>query len=213
MNEQKEELKEMPKGCGPGCNCGTAGGGSSRVKWVVCGVVLLAAVATAAVHVSRTRAVNDPVKTQGYSTTIPAVAPVEVVETAAVDCGWGVPLNALSELNIAATNTDAVFVVVPSSDTNRTVAIQKDVSAATATITARGVKTGMFLMGRDSQEYAGVVQQIGVPAVLVMCKGAGMVAVPDKQVNQDNLLKAFVGASRPSGCGPSGCGPGQSSCN
>jgi hypothetical protein len=179
---------------------------------VVSGVVVLAAVVTVAAHVARARAADSQAKPQEYAVTIPAGAPASA-KPAAEDAGWGAPLKAMADLNQVATNTDAVFVVLPSNDAERMAAIRKEVTAAAATITARGTETGTFLLSKEAQEYAGFVQQVGAPAVLAMCKGKGMAVVKDKEITHESLLKAFVGASRPSGCGPSGCGPGSSGCN
>jgi hypothetical protein len=214
MSEQNDEQKKEAGACGPGCNCGTTGGVGSRMKWLICGVVALAAVVTVAAHVSRTRAANHPAKALEYAVSIPGTAGAAAAQPAAVPEAdvWAAPLKALSELNVVATNTEAVFVVLPSSDVERMTAIRKEVSAAAATITARGSRMGKFLLSQDSQEYAALAKQIGTPAVLAMYKGRGMAGVPDKEITQDGLLKAFVGASRPSGCGPSGCGPGASGC-
>ena len=205
MNEQNENQEQESGTCGPGCNCGTTGF-SSRTRWVVCGVVALAAVVTAAVHVSRVEAADNQKKKQDYSSAIPVVAVTNTAKPADA-AGWGVPLKALAELNTVATNTEAVFVVVPSLDGDRTAAIQKEVAAAATTITGRGTKVGTFLLSRDAQEYAGLVQQVGAPAVLTMVKGGSMAAVKDKEVTQDGLLKAYVAASRPSSCCGSSCGP------
>ena len=209
MSEQNDTQKEEAGACGPGCSCGTTGVGS-RVKWVICGVVAAAAVVTVAAHVARTNAAAKQAKSQGYTTVIPVVAPVESAKPAAG--GWGVPLKTMDDLNEVATNTEAVFVVVPSSDADRTAAIQKEVAAAAATITARGTQMGTFLLSRDARDYAGLVQQTGAPAVLALYKSRGSAVVQDKEIAQESLLKAFVGASRPSGCGPSGCGPDASGC-
>lgn len=197
--------------CGPGCNCGT-GGGSARVKWVVCGFVALAAVVTVAAHLSRTRSAKSQGK-QEYATAIPVITATETAQTTTEADGWGAPLTALSELNLVATNTDGVFIVLPSGDATRTAAIQKEVAAAATTISGRGSRMGTFLLSRDAQEYGTIVAQVGAPAVLAMCKGRGMAAVRDREVTQEGLLRAFVASSRPSGCGPSGCGPGSSGCN
>jgi len=211
MNEQNNEQKPAVETCGPGCGCGPTGSGS-RMKWIICGVVALAAVVTVAAHVARDRSADAP--RQGYSTTLAAVAPEgAATPPVAADAGdWGTPLTGLAELNVVATNTEAVFVVIPSSDPARTSVIQKEVTTAAATIAARGTKMGTFLLSRDSLQYAGLAQQVGAPAVLAMCKGMGTAAVPDQQITQEGLMKAFVGASRPSSCSPSGCGPASSGC-
>ena len=212
MNEQNDSQKEESEACGPGCSCGTAGSGL-RTKWVICGIVALAAVATAAIHVSRTRTADSQSKPREYQAVVPVVAAAATAKPASDDNVWGPQLKSLSELNVVASNTEAVFVVLPSSDNARTAAIQKEVSAAAAMIGTRGTKMGTFLLSLDSQEYAGLVKQVSAPAVLAMCKGGGMSSVSDKEITQDSLLKAFVGASRPSGCGPSGCEPGATGCN
>ena len=214
MNEQSDSRKQESGACGPGCSCGTTGV-SARTKWVMCGVVALAAVVTVAAHVSRTRAANSQAKPQGYAVSIPVTAGDKAVDASpAVESDvWAAPLKTLTELNLVATHTEAVFVVLPSADADRTAAVQKEVATAAATITARGTKMGKFILSQDAQEYAALVQQIGAPAVLAISKGRGMAGVPDKQITQDGLLKAFVGSSRPSGCGPSGCGPSAAGCN
>ena len=217
MNEQNHESKPPVETCGPACSCG-AGGGSARMKWVICGLVVLAAAVVVADRVARTSEAGAQAK-PGYTAVIPAAAPVDVAKAApagsAASDAWGSPLKGLAELNLVATNTEAVFVVVPSGDTARTAAIQKEVSMAASTITSRGTKMGTFLLSRDASDYEGLTRQIAAPAVLVMYKGRGTAAVADKQITQEDLLKAFVGASRPppAGCGPSGCGPSSTGCN
>ena len=208
MNEQNENREQEAGLCGPGCNCGSSGLGK-RAKWVICSVVAAAAVVTAATHVARLNAAESQEKPAGYSTSIVAVATTNAVKPAVELAGWGAPLKALAELNIVATNTEAVFVVVPSSEGTRTAAIQKEVAGAAATMTGKGTKVGTFLLSPDSKDYAGVVEQVGSPAVLAMVKGRGMAVVKDKEVTQEGLLKAYVGASRPSsGC----CGSSSSGC-
>lgn len=206
---QKQETDVCEPGCG--CSCGTGGGGA-RMKWVICGLVVLAAIVTVATHVTRTTKTAGQTATQGYAATIPAVAGQEIEQSTTQTDVWAAPLKALTDLNVVATNTDGVFVVLPSNDAERMETVRKEVVAAAATISARGSRMGKFILSQNSQEYATLAQQVGTPAVLAMCKGLGMTAVPDKEVTQGNLLKAFISASRPSGCGPSGCGPGGAGC-
>ncbi len=212
MNEQNSTQMKDGTGCGPGCHCGATGGGA-RMKWIICGIVAVAAIGTVAVHISRAGAEETPSK-QDYALPAPVAAAIDAEKSnpvaGAID--WGAPLQAMADLNKVATNTEAVFVVIPSADAARTAAIQKDVSTAAATLTGRGTKMGTFLLSPSSEEYTAVSKQIGAPAVLVMYKGRGMMTVADKDVSQEGLLQAFVGASRPSSCGPSGCGPASSGC-
>ena len=177
-----------------------------RAKWLISGAVVLAACVVTAARISGAK--DEKPQTQGFA--MPAVAARAVAPAAmsATDSNWGSPLKGISELNVVATNTDAVFVVIPSEDAVRTAAIQKEVAAASATITGRGTKVGKYLLSKDAEDYTGVVAQVGAPSVLAMVKGRVMAVVADKEVSQDALLKAFVGASRPqSGCGAGGCGP------
>ena len=214
MNEQNDDLKQMTEACGPGCSCGTSSG-NSRIKWVVCGVVALAVVVIVAARITNMRDVNSQAKLDNYQVTIPSVTADRAEKSPLVsDSGaWTSPLKSLAALNQVAADTEAVFVVLPSNDADRTAAIQKEVSAAAATIIERGTKMRTFLLSQDSQEYASLAQKISTPAVLAMYKGRGMVAVPDKEITQASLLKAFVGSSRPSGCCPSGSSPSSSKCN
>lgn len=212
MNEQNEVQKQEAGACGPGCGCGTAGT-SSRMKWMICGVVALVSIGVVAARISNTRT-NSQTGQQDYASAVQKIASVGSVTPApaANSSPWGAPLNGLAELNEAAAATQAVFVVLPSSDADRTIAIQKEVSAAAATINGRGVRMGKFVLSQLSQDYAGIVKQVGAPAVLAICKGRGIAAVSDNEVTQDNLLRAYVGSSRSSDCGSGGCGPSSSGC-
>lgn len=210
MSGRNDEVKRETGTCGPGCSCNCVSGGrlgGNGGKWLVSGVAVLAACAVVAARVVGEKEAAQKAE-QGFA--LPgAVAPaVETAADASDVAGWDAPLKGLAELNVVATNTEAVFVVIPSDDIARTEAIQKEVAAATATISGRGTKTGKYLLGKDAEDYKGVVAQIGAPSVLAMVKGKGMAVVADKEVSQDALMKAFVGASRPRmGCGAGGCGP------
>lgn len=206
VSGQNDTVKPEVGACGPGCNCGSTGIGKGS-KWLICGVVVLAAVGVTVARISGAKTTGQ--KAQGFA------LPVGAAGAVATDAAWGIPLKGMSELNLVATNKDAVFVVIPSDDNARTEAIQKEVAAASAVITGRGTKTGKFLLSKNAEDYKGVVTQVGAPAVVTMVKGCGMAVVADKEITQEALLKAFVGASRPrsSGCGTSACDPSSSGCN
>jgi len=214
MKNQNDEVKQNAVVCGPGCGCGQSGGGSGK-KWAVCGIVVIAAAVVVAAHVARTEKAASKTNQQGFAAAVPTVATPEAVQSApaVVSNTWGAPLKAMADLNNVAADYAGVFLVLPSGDPIRTATIQKDVSAAAATIGARGTKMGTFLLSNDSKDYSAVKQQAGAPAVLALSKGGGMAVVADKQITQDSLLKAFVSSTRPSGCGPSGCGPSSAGCN
>ena len=205
MSGQSDEVKNEAGTCGAGCNCGSGGVGKGG-KWLISGIVVLAACAVVAARVGGEKEAA-PKAEQVFA--LPVVAAPATAPSAAPDvAGWDAPLKGLSELNVVATNTEAVFVVIPSADAARTAAVQKEVAAAVTTLTGRGTKAGKFLLSKDAEDFKGVAAQLGAPSVLAMVKGMGMSVVADKDVSQDALMKAFVGASRPrSGCGAGGCGP------
>jgi len=207
MSGQINEATSEAGDCGPGCscNCGTGGLGKGG-KWLISGVVVLAACAVTAAKISGAKEATP--QAQGFAMPAVAASAAAPAAVSATDATWGSPLKGISELNVVATNTEAVFVVIPSDDAARTAAIQKEVAAASATISGRGTKMGKYLLSRDAEDYKGVVAQLGAPSVLAMVKNRGMSVVADKDVTQDALMKAFVGASRPrTGCGAGGCGP------
>jgi hypothetical protein len=207
MNGQSDEVKNEAGTCGPGCSCNSESAGvGKRAKWLISGAVVLAACVVTAAKISGAKeTATQPA--QGYA--LPAVSAnaTAAATVKPIDASWGTSLKGISELNVVATNTDAVFVVIPADDAARTEAIQKEVETAVTTLSGRGTKTGKFLLSKDAEDYKGVVAQTGAPAVLALVKGKGMSVVADKDVTQDALLKAFVGASRPSACGAGGCGP------
>lgn len=206
MSRQNDEVKNESGTCGAGCSCnGGSGGLGKGSKWLISGVVVLAACVVTAAKISGAKEAAP--QAQGFA--MPAVVAGASAPTAAVaDATWGSPLKGISELNMVATNTEAVFVVIPADDAARTDAIQKEVTAAASMISEKGTQVGKFLLSKDAEDYKGVVAQTGAPAVLAMVKGKGMSVVADKEVTKDALLKAYVGASRPrSACGAGGCGP------
>jgi len=206
MNGQNLDGEPTAGTCGCGCTCGGKGGGA-RTKWLVCAVVAVVAAIVVGARLSGTPAA-DRQKKAGYAGLLPAAALANGTQAVAACHGqvWGLPLQSLAELNQVATNTDSVFLVLPSTNLIRLAAIQKDVASAAATLTSRGIRTGTFLLSQNAGEYAMLVQQVRAPAVLAMVKGCGMASVADQEITQAALLKAFVVASRPSSCGASGCG-------
>lgn len=211
MNGQNDEVKNEAGNCGLGCNCGSSRAGKTA-KWVICGVVAVAAIGVTLARVAGTKEAEKP--SQGFALPATSMANTPTIAAGTNETAWAAPLKEMAALNTVATDTDAVFIVIPSTNEVRTAAIQQEVSAACATIVGRGTKTGKYLLSKDASDYKEVAGQIGAPAVLAMVKGRGMSVVADKDVTKDALLKAFVTASRPrQSCGPSGCGPSSSGCN
>lgn len=209
MSGQSDDVRDEAGNCGPGCacNCGSASGLGKRAKWLICGTVMLAACAVVAARVAGDKE-GTPKAEQGFA--LPAVGGASAAPAAAPAAltGWESLPKGLAELNVVATNTEAVFVVIPSDDATRTAAIQKEVAAAADSIQEKGTKMGKFLLSKEAEDYKAVAQQLGAPSVLAMVKSCGMGVVADKDVSKDALLKAFVTASRPrTSCGAGGCGP------
>ena len=198
MSGQNGAVKPETGTCRRSCG---ATGMVTRSGRLVCGVVVLAVVSvTAAPSLGGKEAAPQ---TQGVAVS---------AAVSATDPTWGTPLKSMRELKVLATNTETVFVVVPSDDAARTEAIQREVTAAVSALTEGGTNSGKFLLGKETADYKVLVEDFGAPAVLI--KGARMNAVTDKNVTKDALLKAFASVSRPlrfarpmSGCGAGGCGP------
>ena len=190
MNAQNHEQKQGAESCDCGCNCATTSP-KAMMKWLVFGLIATSAV-IAGVIVTTGASVVDRPPLPGSSTS----------------AAWGAPLHSLDDLNLVATNTDAVFLVVPSADLARLAVIRKEVSTAAVTIRSRGIQIGTYQLSKDVPEYGELVEQVGAPAVLAMSKGLGMSAVADKDVTQKRLLQALDASAKPSGCGAGGCGAG-----
>jgi len=234
MSTKNEERKpignmEAPKqeasACGPGCGC-HAGGPSSRMRWIVGAVIILAAgvlVAKALIknnNASAEQAVSGSQTAAGFAA-LPAVqasAPVAnavpakddattVTVTAAVK-----ELGALNELNAVAADTGGVFVFLAGKNDPLIKAPLAQMRSAAKTIEAQGQKIGLFTLKTDSPDYAQVAAQTGVPCVIAMVKGRGMVPVSG-DITETKLVQGFVAASSAGGCGPASAGCGPSGCN
>lgn len=209
MNDQNNQFKQTEKSCGPGCNCGAPAAGA-RMKYVICGIVILAAVVVVAGRF--TVKTNNAAQTRpaGYAATLPEVAKPAIEQSgpvAAVSNAWGTPLKSLADLNTAAADTEGVFIVLASSDSEVMAAIQKEILSAAEKIKSSGSRMGTYLLSQNAPEYAVLAQQVGVPAVIAMRKGLGSALVQASRITQENLMRAFVAASRPSTCCSSGSGP------
>ena len=136
MNRQSDGVKNEAGTCGPGCscNCESAGVGK-RAKWLISGAVMLAACAVTAAKISGAKEA-DP-KAQGFA--LPVVAVNAAAPAATGGAGWEVPLKGMRELNVVATNTEAVFLVIPSDDAARTEARQ---AVAPVSVSIRIIRTG-----------------------------------------------------------------------
>lgn len=120
---------------------------------------------------------------------------------------WGPELDSLASLNKAATDTDAVFILLAANDQASSDAATKQIEAAAGTIRGGGKRISAFRLKQGTADYANLTKQLSIPCVLALVRGGGMSGVPAGQITETNLIQAFVAASRPaSGCCPPGSG-------
>lgn len=226
-NEDREKTnnmeapKEEASSCGPGCGC-HSGGQSSRIRWIVGLVIILAAGVLVARAMMKNSSAQADIKAPGFAALpIAGQTPAPVANAApATGDATAVPvtvaiqeLGALSELNAVAADTGAVFVFLAGKNDPPIKAPLAQMRSAAKTIEAQaGIKIGLFRLKTDSPDYARVAEQMPVPCVLAMVKGRGMIPV-SSDITEAKLIQGFVAASSGGGggCGPSGCGP--SGCN
>ncbi|MFH0880358.1 MAG: hypothetical protein V2A34_11650 [Lentisphaerota bacterium] len=215
MSRENEKLNTEKPACGPGCGC-HAQGPSSRIRWVA-GVIVLAA---AGVLVARAMIKEPTASTgkgaEGFATMLPAEqqlssegqlsAPATEADRTAKE------IAAISDLNMVAADSDAVFVLIPGKDSASEKPPMTEIQAAVRTLETQGRKIGIFTLKTDSPDYAQVSLQVTAPGVLAMVKGRGMSAVSG-EITETKLMQAFVGASSAGGCGAgSSCGPSTAGC-
>ena len=186
-----ELLKQEASACGPGCGCHTVGP-SSRSRWVVGVIVLVAAGVLVARAVVRNNDATADAATSGFAsvTTTPQTPPPASEAPTAVK-----EIAALSELNTVAVDTDAVFVFLPRKGDAPGAMPIAPIQGAVRTIESRAnSKVGIFALNASAPEYAQLAVQVAVPGVIAMVKGRGMSAVSG-EITEAKLVQAFVGAS------------------
>jgi len=120
---------------------------------------------------------------------------------------WGPELDSLALLDKAAANSDAVFILLAAEDRQSNQAATRQIEAAIRKIQTGGTTISAFRLRQGAPSFANFAEQLSVPSVLAMVKGAGMSAVSADQITEMKLIQAFVSASRPSaGCCPPGSG-------
>jgi len=122
-------------------------------------------------------------------------------------------INSMNDLNTAAASVNAVFVVLQDSNGPGNTEINSSISKVVKSLDSFGIKAGVFALAQASAEFGSISKQIPVPSVLALVKGGGMTVV-SKDINESNLMQAFVAASRSGGgCGTSSSGCAPSGCN
>ena len=222
MNDQANEAPEATNGtcesekqetscCASGCGC-HATGTANRMRWVLGGIVLLAAAFLEARGVMK-----DGGSSCQKSASCFLVAPVAggtaamtngVSATAGTGDSSGVlagtEIDALADLNVVATNTDAVFVYVPakSATTNRVPVAE--IAGAVKAVQKQGAKVAVFTLKMGSRDHEQVAAQMALPVVLAMVKGRGAIPVSG-EITETKLVQAFIAASSAGCCGAGGC--------
>jgi len=209
--ENKDELKGAAESCGPECGCQRPSSGR-RMKIVICGVVLLLAVGVIAARLSITGKAEAQQSQANYSSMLNQLSEPKPGQAAQTSKAWGTALNSMADLNAAAADTDAVFVVLPTEDDAEMARIEHELSEATSAVSSRGVRIKAFLLSAASQDYPRLAKQIGAPAIITMYKGRGSTVVSGDKISKDALLNAVVASSRPVSGGCCGGGAAKSSC-
>lgn len=202
----REPMEQQPPACGPRCDCHTMES-SSRVRWVLGAIVLGAAIAMAARAMVKSKAVSPDKGVSGFATGVVSTSTNNAPVT--VDTGAGSEISALSDLNAVASDTNAVFVLLPDRRRESGNAPMAEIQSAARMLEARGGKLGVFTLKPGVRDYERITAQVAVPGVLAMVKGRGISAISG-EITESELIQAFVAASRAGGCGPSagsGCCP------
>lgn len=220
-NEDVNKVEESGCGCGPGCGCAPKGL-STKIKIIVCLVVLIAAGIVLGRGYLKKSAESKNKPDEAFATTLPAAsktipAQIEKEEAKGSDKKqekpklWGEPLGSLESLNKVAGDVDAVFIFISGKADDKNAAITKEIENAAGKFQASGSSISAYTLVNVSKDYEQITKQAPAPCVLAMVKGKGM-SVVSNDVTEAKLLQALVTASRPSACGPSGCGPSSAGC-
>ncbi|MCD6327896.1 hypothetical protein J7M28_10125 [bacterium] len=210
--EEKDELEGAEECCGPECSCQSPASGSGRrVKFFICGIVLLVAVGVVAARLSITGVTEAQKGQANYSSTLNQVSQPRPGQASQTSNEWGA-LNSLAELNTAAATTEAVFVVLPAEDDAEMARIEQALNEATSAVSSRGIRVRTFLLSEASRDYARMVRQNGTPTIITMYKGRGSNVISGHRISKDALLKAVVASSRPVSGGCCSGGASKSGC-
>jgi hypothetical protein len=108
-------------------------------------------------------------------------------------------IGAIAELNIVATNLDAVFVFLPGKESISADSFLTPMQSAARTIESKGLKCGLFTLKTGSRDYDQIAGQISLPGVLAMVKGCGMSAISG-DITETKLVQGYVAASSAGKC-------------
>jgi hypothetical protein len=184
-----------------GCDCGNTVKRKTQ-NIAICLVVLLAVVGIISYKtVFATTATKIDDAAFAFSAIGPTLPDTDV-NTA--DQNFGESLNSLNDLNKLALGKDVVFVFVPGLQNTFADDVTRLASySAQQTLDYNNIISGLYTLPSDSSDYSIIADQVQTPAVLVVVKGSGMVAVPVDNISEETLLQAYLSCcSSGSSCCP-----------
>lgn len=208
---------ELQSCCDGGSCCPSpAGGASQKVKVIAFVLIVVAAGAVLANSLMRKSRAEASRASGGFATDMVASAlqTASSSPTAEADSSviapaspWETSLSSLNELNDAAGDIQAVFVLVGSDADRENVALNQPMAAAVKALKGGGTRVGAFYLQQGTDDYNNLSGQAKPPFILAMVKGGGMAVVSD-EISEAKLIQAYVTASRPGAA----CCPGGSCC-
>lgn len=211
------DAKGEESACGPGCACNTTSYGKG-IKAAISLVVLIAVIGVLVFKASNAKSFSAKSLDFSNAQTGPAAMlgadaqASKSVESSTAGQKIGESLESLKLLNKVALSQDAVFIYIPAKSDEPAASKTNDaILAAQKALKAKNIALGLYTLPVSSSDYSAISAQVQSPAILVACKGKGMVAVSG-DVTETKLLQAFTASSRAGGCGAGGCGP-SGSCN
>jgi hypothetical protein len=206
-NSEKSKAAPDTDPCGPDCACKSGSNSFSRIKAALLATIIIvagAALGHSLLQKSRSGS-NPPADT--YSTSLSKAEPSASDENAPKGPGniSFVPLSSFSSLNSVAQQYNGVFVLLFSSDSEKTPAILREINAAkNAIASSRGVQMGLFQLSKDGPDFEASTSQFPTPSILVLIKGMGMQGLRKDDITETKLLQAYMAAMQPKRCCPSG---------
>ena len=205
--ENMDSPKPAAPVCGPECAChSTKPAAASRTRYLVGAIILLAAAGMVVRAYLQDQ--GNSCSSVKYTLASPPPAGHNASTKAEPAIENSKELAAFADLNRVAADSTAVFIYLPAKKGTPDTPPMAQMKDAARTIAAKGNKVGLFTLKPDSSDYEKIAQQVTVPGVMALVKGAGMKAVSG-EITETKLIQAYVAAMNAGGgCGPSGCAPG-----
>lgn len=199
-----------PKQCGPDCDCKADKGLSARTKLVLLTIIVVGAGAVLANSIVRKSNQAPATPASSYAAAL-SLKSNEPAKTDPVSKSGNnhqsvsyAMLSSLSSLDTVATGFDGVYIVLVSSDADKTPALAQEIGSATQGMASQGIRMGSFQLAPGTPDFEMAKTQLQPPGVIVAIKGRGMRGVPGPDISQTKLLQAGLAAMQPSSCCPTG---------